>query len=75
MLRITSERAFVVKEDVCACFIAWKKESGGLGEVYGNVKRNGVGFSELDLYLEQKVRLDHGETNTVNIGKDIRLAW
>ena len=80
MLRIISERVLAVKEEVCACFIDWQKAFDGVNwkKLMEILKEIGIDWKDrrliLNLYLGQrvKVRLDHGETNSAEIGRGVR---
>jgi hypothetical protein len=79
MLRI-SERTLVIDEELCACFIDWKKAFDRVNwtKLMQILKGTGIDWRETrlisKLYMEQsvKIRLDQGETRCVKIGRGVR---
>jgi hypothetical protein len=80
MLRIISEQTLVIDEELCACFIDWKKALDHVNwtKLMQILKGNGIHWCERrlisKLYVEQSViiRLDQGETRSVKIGRGVR---
>lgn len=80
VLRIISERVFDVKEEVCACFIDWKKAFDRVNweKLMMILKTIGIDWRDRrligNLYMQQKVkvRLDSGDTKSVEIGRGVR---
>jgi len=73
MLRIISERALEIDEELCVCFIDWQK-----AELMQILRGTGIDRRERrlisNLYMAQsvKVRLDRGETRSVKNGRGVR---
>jgi hypothetical protein len=80
MLRIISEQTLDIDEELCACFIDWKKAFDHVNwiKLMQILKGNGIDWRERrlisKLYMEQsvKVRLDQGGTRSVKIGRGVR---
>jgi hypothetical protein len=80
MLRIIWERTLVIDEELCGCFIDWQKAFDRVNgtKLMQILKGTGIDWRERNLisrlYVEQsvKVRLDHGETRSVKIGRGVR---
>ena len=80
MMRITAERTLEIGEELCVCFIDWKKAFDRVNwtKVMQILKIIGIDWRERrlisKLYMEQKVkvRLDRGETRSVQIGRGVR---
>jgi hypothetical protein len=80
MLRIISERTLVIDEELCACFIDWKKAFDCVNwtKLMQILKGIGIDWRERrlisKLYMEQsvKTRLDQGKTRSVKIGIGVR---
>jgi hypothetical protein len=76
MLRIISKQTLVIDEELCACFIDWKKAFDRVNwtKLMQILKGIGKDWHERrfisKLYMEQsvKIRLDQGETRSVKIG-------
>lgn len=79
-VRILSERVLSVNEEVCACFIDWQKAFDRVNwiKLMNILKEIGINWRDRrlirNLYLGQriKVRLKHGETSRVEIGRGVR---
>ena len=80
LMRIISERELDVKEEMCLCFLDWQKafyrvDWSKLLEMLRNI---GVNWRERrlirNLYMRQRVklRLNQGETDSVQIGRGVR---
>jgi hypothetical protein len=77
MLRIISERNLVIDEELCACFIDWQKAFDRINwtKLMQILKGTGIDWRERrlisKLYMEQsvKVRLDQGETRSLELDK------
>ena len=76
MMRIISERTLEIVKGLCVCFIDWHKAFDGV--LMQILKRTGIDWRESRLtsrlYMDQrvKVRLDQGETRSVQIGRGVR---
>ena len=76
-MRIIAERNLEIDEELCICFIYWQKAFDCVNwtKLMQILKRNGFDWRERrlisKLYVEQKVkvRLDRGETRSVQIGR------
>jgi len=79
MLRIITERTLEIDEELCICFIDWQK---AFDRVNGTnlmqiLKISGIDLCErrliIKFYMDQrvKVRLDRGETRSVQIGRGV----
>jgi hypothetical protein len=79
MLRLI-ERTLDADEELCVCFIDWQTafDRVNWNELMQILKVNGIGWRERrlisKLYMDQcvKVRLNRGETRSVNIGRGVR---
>ena len=75
MMRIIAERTLEIDEELCVCFIDWQKafDRANWTKLMQIVERIGIDWRERrsirKLYMEQKVkvRLDQGETRSVQI--------
>jgi len=80
MMRIIAERTSEIDEELCVCYIDWQYafDRVNWAKLMQILKRIGIDWRERrlisKLYMEQKVkvRLDRGETRTVQIGTGIR---
>ena len=80
MMRIIAERTIEIDEELCVCFIDWQKafECVNWTRLMQILKRTGIDWHERrlisKLYMDQrvKVRLDRGETRSVQIGRGVR---
>ena len=80
MMRIIAERTLEVDEKLCVCFIDWQKAFGHVNwtKLMQILKRISIDSRErrliCKLYMEQKVklRLDRGETGSLQIGRGVR---
>ena len=80
LMRIISERVLDVKEEMCLCFIDWKKAFDRVDwtKLLEMLRNIGVYWRErrliLNLYMGQRVklRLNQGETDNVKIGRGAR---
>ena len=80
MVRIIAERTLEIDEKLCVCFIDWQKAFDRVNwtKLMQILKRIGIDWRERrlisKLYMEQKVkvRLDRGETRSVQIGRGVR---
>ena len=80
MMRIKAERTLEIDEELCVCFIDWQKAFDRVNwtKLMQILKRTGMDWSERrlisKLYMDQrvKVRLDRGETRSVQIGRGVR---
>ena len=79
MMRIIAERTLEIDEELCVCFIDWQKAFDRVNwtKLMQLLKRTGIDWRERlisKLYVEQKVkiRLDRGETRSVQIGRGVR---
>ena len=78
--RIIAERILEIDEELCVCFIDWQKafDSVNWTKLMQTLKRTGIDWRERrlisKLYMDQrvKVRLDRGETRSVQIGRGVR---
>ena len=76
MIRIIAERTLEIDEELCICFIDWQKAFDRVNwtKLIQILKRTGIDWREKRLiskvYMDQrvKVRLDRGETRSVQIG-------
>jgi len=72
-----------IDEDLCICFIDWKKAFDRVNwtKLMQILKRNGIDWRERrlisKLYMDQRVRvrLDRGETRSVQIGRRVRQGY
>ena len=79
MMRIIAERTLEIDEELCVCFIDWQKAFDHVKwtKLMQILKRTGIDWRERrlisKLYMEQnvKVRLDRGETRSVQIGRGV----
>ena len=77
MMRIIAERTMEADEDLCISFIDWQKAFDRVNwtKLMQILKRTGIDWRERrlisKLYMDQKVkvRLDRGETRSVQIGR------
>ena len=77
---ILSETVLTVNEEICACFIDWQKAFDRVNwtKLMNILQKIGVNWRDrrliINLYLGQrvKVRLNSGETNSVEIGRGVR---
>jgi len=80
MLRIISERTLERDEELCVWFTDWQKAFDRVNwtKLMQIVKGNGIDWRERrlisNLYMAQsvKVRLNRGETRSVEIGRGVR---
>jgi sorting nexin-29 len=81
MLRVISERIILeINEDLCVCFIDWKKVFDRVNwtKLMQILRGTGIDWRERrlhrNLYMAQsvKVRLNHGETRSVKTGRGVR---
>ena len=80
VLRIIAERTLEIDEELCVCFIDWQKAFDRVNwtKLIQILKRSGIDWRERrlirKLYMDQrvKVRLDRGETRSVQIGRRVR---
>ena len=80
MMRIIAERTLEIDEELCICFIDWQKAFDRVNwtKLMQILNRTGIDWRERrvisKLYMDQgvKVRLDRGETRSVQIGKGVR---
>ena len=80
MMRIIAERTVEIDEELCICFIDCQKAFDRVNwtKVTQILKRTGIDWRERrlisKLYMDQtvEVRLDRGETRSVQIGRGIR---
>ena len=79
-MRIIAERTLEIDEELCVCFTDWQKAFNCVNwtKLMQILKRSGIDWRERrlisKLYMEQKVkvRLDRGETRSVQIGRGVR---
>ena len=78
MIRIIVERTLEIDEELCVCFIDWQKafDRVNLAKFMQIPKRTGIDWRIRrlisKLYMDQRVRLDRGETRSVQIGRGVR---
>ena len=80
MMRIIAERTLEIDEERCICFVDWQKAFDRVNwtKLMQILKIFGIDWRERrlisKLYMEQKVkvRLDRGETRSVQIGRGVR---
>jgi len=80
MMRIIAERTLEIDEELCICFIDWQKVFDRVNwtKLMQILKRTGIDWRERrlisKLYMDQwvKVRLNRGETISVQIGRGVR---
>jgi len=80
LLRIIAERILEIDEELRVCFIDWQKAFNRVNwtKLMQVLKRTGIDWRERrlisKLYMDQrvKVRLDRGETRSVQIGRGVR---
>ena len=80
MMRIIAERTLEIDEEMCICFIDRQKVFDGVNctKLVKILKISGIDWRERrlisKLYMDQrvKVRLDRGETRSVQIGRGVR---
>ena len=80
MMRIITERTLEIDEELCICFIDWQKafDSVNWTKLMQILKISGIDWRERrlisKLYMDHrvKVRLDRGETRSVQIGRGVR---
>ena len=80
MMRIIGERTVEIDEELCICLIDWQKAFDRVNwtKLMQILKRTGIDWRERrlisKLYMDQrvKVRLDRGETRSVQIGRGVR---
>jgi len=83
MMRIIAERSLEIEEKLCVCFIEWHKAFDHVSwtKLMQILKRTSIDYRERrlisKLYMKQKVkvRLDRGETGSVQIGTGVRQGW
>ena len=76
MMRIIAERTLEIDEELCICYVDWQKAFDRINwtKLMQILKRTGIDWRERrlisKLYTDQrvKVRLDRGETRSVQIG-------
>ena len=79
MMRIIAERTLEVDEELCVCFVDWQKAFDRVKwtKLMQILRRTGIDWRERrlisKLYMDQrvKVRLDRGETRSVQIGRGV----
>jgi hypothetical protein len=79
MMRIIAERTLEIDEKLCVCFIDWQMlfDHVNWTKSMQILKGNGIDWRERrlisKLYMDQKVkvRLDRGETKSVQIGREV----
>ena len=80
MMRIIAERTLEVDEKLCVCFIDWQKAFGLVNwtKLKQILKKIGIDWRERRLISklytgqEVKVRVERGETRSVQIGRGVR---
>ena len=80
MMRIIAERTLETDEELCICFIDWQKAFDRVNwtTLMQIIKRTGIYWCERKLIsklcMDQrvKVRLDRGETRSVQNGRGVR---
>ena len=80
LMRIISERVLYVKEEMCLCFIDWQKAFDRVDwtKLLEMLRNIGVNWRDRrlirKLYMGQRVklRLNQGETDSVQIGRGVR---
>jgi len=80
MMRIIGERTVEIDEELCICLIDWQKAFDRVNwtKLMQILKRTGIDWRERRLISKLcrdqriKVRLDRGETRSVQIGRRIR---
>ena len=80
MMRIIAERTLEIDEELCICFIDWQKAFDRVNwtKLMQILKRTRIDWRERSLisklYMDQKVkvRMDRGETRSVQIGRGVR---
>jgi len=80
IMRIIAERTLEIDEELCVCFIDWQKAFDRVNwtKLMQILKRIGIDWREgrliSEFYMDQrvKVRLDRGETRSVQIGRGVR---
>jgi len=80
VMRIIAERTLEIDEEPCVGFIDWQKAFDRVNwtKLMQILKRNGIDWRERrlisKLYMVQriKIRLDRGETRSVQIGRGVR---
>jgi len=80
MLRIIAERTLEIDEEICFCSIDWQKAFDRVNwtKIMQILNRTDINWRERrlisKLYMDQrvKVRLDRGETKSVQIGRGVR---
>ena len=80
MVRIIAERTLEIDEELCICFIDWQKAFDRVNwtKLMQILKRTGIDWrerrliSKLYMYQRVKVRLDRGETISVQFGRGVR---
>ena len=80
MMRIIAERTLEIDDELCICFIDWQKAFDRVNwtKLMQILKISGIDWRERrlisKLYMNKtaKVRLDRGETRSVQIGRGVR---
>ena len=80
MIRIIAERTSELDEEQCVCFIDWQKALYRVNwtKLMQILKRTGIDWrerrliSKLNMDQRVNVRLDRGETRSVQIGRGVR---
>jgi len=74
MLRIISERTLETDEGLCVCFIDWQKAFDRVNwtKLMQILKGTGIDWHERRLTQSVKVRLNRGETRSLNTGRGVR---
>jgi hypothetical protein len=78
MMRIIAERTLEIDEELCVCFLDWQKAFDRVNwtKLMQILKGTGIDWRERRLIRKQytdqkvKVRLDRGETRSVQIGEE-----
>ena len=79
MMRIIAERTLEIDEELCICFIDWQNTFDPVNwtKLMQILKISGIDWRERrligKLYMEQRVklRLDRGETRSLQIGRGV----
>ena len=80
LMRIIAERTLEIDEELCVCYIDWQKAFDHVNwtKLMQILKRTGIDWHERrlisKLYVDQrvKVKLDRGETSSVQILRGVR---
>ena len=80
MMRIIAERSLEIDVELCVCFIDWQKAFGLVNwtKLKQILKKIGIDWRERRLISklytgqEVKVRVERGETRSVQIGRGVR---